>query len=149
MLKSERPELMREKLDSVRPSIVRRFHLHYFETDDDTGIQVKKELKFYIRPGMYADGRIGEIFIDGDKQGGLIKGAMDAMATVMSIALQHGVPLQSLTAKLRGATFGPSGLTGDAEFRRCSSVFDLIAQYLDAKFPNGRLAGVPEPAVEP
>lgn len=137
---------VREKLSSERPGFIRRFHLVYFEKDEETGKDVKKELTFYLQPGMYEDGRLGEIFIVGEKQGDFIRGALDALATMISLGLQHGVPLKTITAKLRGNTFGPSGLTGDQEFRRCTSVFDLIAQYLDAKFPDGVYVGAQEPA---
>lgn len=141
---SERTIPVREKLLSERPGFVRRFHLVYFEDE------VKKELTFYIQPGMYEDGRLGEIFITGSYQNDLIRGALDSMAMMLSLGLQHGVPLQTMTAKLRHNAFGPAGLTGDPEFRRCTSVFDLIAQYLDAKFPGGRyVAGQPETVAEP
>ena len=133
----ERIVPVREKLPDERPSFIRRFHIQYFETDEETGVKTKRDLKFYIQPGMYEDGRLGEVFIKGEKQGGLISGALDAMAMVISIGLQHGVPLQLLTAKLRNNRFGPSGLTGDSEFRSCTSIFDLIAQYLDRTFPDG------------
>jgi ribonucleoside-diphosphate reductase alpha chain len=144
---SEKDIPVREKLSSERPGFTRRFNLVYFE-DNDKGERVKKELTFYIKTGLYDDGRLGEIFITCTYKDDFIRGAMDAMATMVSLGLQHGVPLKTITEKLRHNTFGPSGLTGDQEFRRCTSVFDLIAQYLDAKFPNGKLIGMPE-AAEP
>lgn len=139
----ERSIPVREKLSEERPGFVRRFHLIYFEDD------VKKDLTFYLQPGMYDDGRLGEVFITGERQGDFMRGALDALAVMISISLQHGVPLKTITAKLRGNTFGPSGLTGDPEFRRCTSVFDLIAQYLDATFPDGLYKGVAQPAAAP
>lgn len=135
---------VRDKLPVERAGLVRRFHIVYFEDDEVTGKQVRRDLKFYIQPGLYPDGRLGEILIKGEKQGGMISGALDAMATMISISLQHGVPLASLTCKLRGCMFGPSGLTGDQEFPRCTSMFDLIAQYLDKRFPDGKYVGQKE-----
>jgi ribonucleoside-diphosphate reductase alpha chain len=71
--------------------------------------------------------------------GDLITGALDALAMSMSIGLQHGVPLELFTSKLRGLHgFGPHGFTGDAEYVSCTSLFDLVAQYLTKTFPNGR-----------
>jgi ribonucleoside-diphosphate reductase alpha chain len=140
MSTNERPPV-RESLPVERPSLTKRFNLVYFVDDEMTHERVKQELTFYVQPGMYSDGRIGEVFIRGAKQGGLISGALDAIAMMISIGLQHGIPLQVLTSKLRHHQFGPGGLTGDPEFRTCSSMFDLIAQYLDSRFPGGVYLG--------
>lgn len=128
---------VREKLPGTRPSFVRRFHIRYVE-DDETGKKVAKELKFYLQPGMYDDGRLGELLIRGDKEGGLLSGALNALGTMISLNLQHGVPLKLIIEHLRHQKFGPSGFTGDQEFKSCSSLFDLIAQYLQARFPDGK-----------
>jgi ribonucleoside-diphosphate reductase alpha chain len=47
----------------------------------------------YLTVGLYEDGSPGEIFITIAKQGSTISGLMDLFATVLSLALQHGVPL--------------------------------------------------------
>jgi len=44
----------------------------------------------YLTVGVYEDGSPGEIFITMAKQGSTISGLMDAFATVVSLALQHG-----------------------------------------------------------
>lgn len=97
------------------------------------------ELKLYVIAGMYDDGRLGELFIRAEKMNGFISGILDAMATTISIALQHGVPLKQLTEKYRGARFPPSQSFGmdDKEFKSCTSPMDLIAQWLDKVFPGG------------
>lgn len=137
MSTSERPQPVREALPSERPSFTRRFNLVYFEDDENTGKRAKKELTIYIQPGMYSDGRLGEVFLKGAKQGEMLSGALDVAAMMLSLGLQHGIPLQSLTAKLRNTRSGPGGLTGDKEYHSCTSVWDLIAQYLDRTFPDG------------
>ena len=48
----------------------------------------------YLTVGVYEDGLPGEIFITMAKQGSTISGLMDAFATVVSLALQYGVPLE-------------------------------------------------------
>lgn len=126
---------MLEKLPDDRESRTRKFAIKY--QDDET--KEPRKLKFFIIAGMYADKRIGEVFIRGDKIGGFISGALDALAMTISIGLQHGVPLQAITGKLRYNQFGPSGFTGDTTFRSCTSMFDLVAQWLDYEFPDGRL----------
>lgn len=133
-----------QKMPPERASYTRRFCIRYI--DEVTGERC--ELKFYVTAGAYADGRLGEIFVRGDKVGGFISGALDALAMTMSVGLQHGVPLEILVEKLRHNRFGPSGFTGDSEFPSCTSMFDLIAQWLWKKFPNGKLIE-PEPYVPP
>ena len=63
----------------------------------------------YLTVGVYEDGLPGEIFITMAKQGSTISGLMDAFATVVSLALQHGVPLRVLCEKLSHMRFEPSG----------------------------------------
>ena len=53
----------------------------------------------YLTVGVYEDGLPGEIFITMAKQGSTISGLMDSFATVVSLALQHGVPLEVLCSK--------------------------------------------------
>ena len=43
------------------------------------------------------------------KEGSTISGLMDAFATSVSIALQHGVPLKTLCEKFAHTRFEPSG----------------------------------------
>ena len=53
---------------------------------------------------------------------------------MMSIALQHGAPLATLTSKLRGMQFEPRGMTGDKEFPTAQSVLDLVARWMESKW---------------
>src|SRR5204862_735062 len=54
----------------------------------------------YITAGMYEDGTVGEIFLtDIGKEGSTLRGMMNAFATSISIALQYGVPLETLVRK--------------------------------------------------
>lgn len=84
--------------------------------------------------GLYEDGTPGEVFLYYDKPGGLERGFLDAVALCISLGLQHGVPLGSYTQKLRGMRFGDAGFTGDAEFHSCTSMLDLVAQWLSKRF---------------
>jgi hypothetical protein len=108
------------------------------------------KMKFYVTAGSYADGTLGEIFIRADRAGSFISGALDMTAMVMSIALQHGVPLAAITAKMRHSRFPPYGFTGDPEFHSASSPFDLLAQWLSARFeaaPDDESAAPTPPAI--
>src|SRR5690606_38918505 len=52
--------------------------------------------KVYLRTGEYADGRLGEIFIDMHKEGAAFRSLMNSFAIAVSIGLQYGVPLEEL-----------------------------------------------------
>ena len=67
----------------------------------------------YLTVGVYEGGLPGEIFITMAKQGSTISGLMDGFATVVSLALQHGVPLRVLCEKLSHMRFEPSGWSGN------------------------------------
>ena len=64
----------------------------------------------YITAGMYEDGTIGEIFLtDIGKEGSTLRGMMNSFATSISIALQYGVPLETLVQKFSYMRFEPGG----------------------------------------
>lgn len=88
----------------------------------------------YLHPGMFPDGKLGELFITGNKQGSTIGGLMDGIAILTSLALQYGVPVESIVNKMKGTRFEPAGLTGNKEIPMASSVLDYIFRYLGRKF---------------
>lgn len=150
-----------EKLPEDRASKTRKFSIKYVdeaqapivcEKCEHVNVQAPqmRKLKFYLIAGMYPDGRLGEIFLRGDKIGGFMSGALDAIAMVISIGLQHGVPMTAITSKLRNQRFGPGGLgsTGDATFPSCTSMFDLVAQFLEFQFPDGKLRDATKKIIE-
>ena len=68
----------------------------------------------YITAGMYEDGTVGEIFLtDIGKEGSTLRGMMNAFATSISIALQYGVPLETLVRKFSYMRFDPEGMTDE------------------------------------
>ena len=50
--------------------------------------------KVYLHTGEYDDGKIGEIFIDTNKEGELVKALTNNFAIAISLGLQYGVPLE-------------------------------------------------------
>lgn len=60
----------------------------------------------YLTVGVYDDRLPGEIFVRMAKEGSTISWLMDSMATVVSLALQRGVPLDVLCAKFNGRWTG-------------------------------------------
>jgi len=91
----------------------------------------------YLTVGVYEDGLPGEIFITMAKQGSTISGLMDAFATVVSLALQHGVPLGVLCEKLSHMRFEPSGWSGNPKIGYAKSLMDYIARWLELRFLTG------------
>ncbi len=58
---------------------------------------------------------------------------MDAFATSVSIALQYGVPLQTLVDKFTHTRFEPSGFTNNPEIPIAKSIMDYIFRWLASK----------------
>ena len=68
------------------------------------------------------------------KEGSTISGLVDAFATAVSIALQYGVPLQTLVDKFTHTRFEPSGFTNNPEIPIAKSIMDYIFRWLASKF---------------
>jgi ribonucleoside-diphosphate reductase alpha chain len=111
---------VRRKLPDERQSITHKFSINEFEG--------------YITVGLYEDGQPGEIFLVMAKQGSTISGLMDSLATAISIALQYGVPLQTLVDKFSHTRFEPSGFTKHPEIPIAKSITDYIFRWLASKF---------------
>ncbi|MEX2225648.1 MAG: vitamin B12-dependent ribonucleotide reductase [Dehalococcoidia bacterium] len=92
------------------------------------------EQEGYLTVGLYDEGLPGEIFVNISKEGSTIRGLMDAVAMLTSVALQYGVPLQNLVDKFRGVHFEPAGLTGNARIPVSSSLVDYIFRWLELRF---------------
>src|SRR6201982_3357335 len=101
----------------------------------------------YITVGLYEDGQPGELFITMSKEGSTIGGLMDTVGTLTSIALQYGVPLESLVKKFAYQRFEPSGFTKNPDIRNASSITDYVFRWLGCQFINGyREATSPRPS---
>jgi ribonucleoside-diphosphate reductase alpha chain len=95
------------------------------------------EQEGYVTVGLYDDGTPGEIFVNISKEGSTIRGLMDSVAVLTSVALQYGVPLQNLAEKFRGVHFEPAGLTNDPRIPTASSLVDYIFRWLEVRFLRG------------
>ncbi len=121
----------RRKLPDERRAITHKFSVNGHEG--------------YITVGLYDHGMPGEIFLVMAKEGSTISGLMDSLATSVSIALQYGVPLQTLVDKFSHTRFEPSGFTNNPEIPIAKSVMDYIFRWLASKFlsrEGQRAAGV-------
>jgi ribonucleoside-diphosphate reductase alpha chain len=88
----------------------------------------------YLTVGMYDDGTPGEIFVRMAKQGSVVSGLMDTVATAISVALQYGVPLRVLVDKFSHSRFEPSGFTNNPQIPIAKSIVDYIFRWLGLKF---------------
>ncbi len=81
----------------------------------------------YVRTGNYEDGSLGEIFLDINKEGTLLRSMMNCFAISVSLGLQYGVPLDEFVDVFTFARFEPNGLvTGHDNIKRATSIIDLV-----------------------
>ena len=87
--------------------------------------------KIYLHTGEYDDGKIGEIFIDMNKEGELVKALMNNFAIAVSLGLQYGVPLDEFVDAFIETKFEPSGeIKGNDRILNASSILDYIFREL-------------------
>ncbi len=87
--------------------------------------------KVYLHTGEYDDGKIGEIFIDTNKEGELVKAMMNNFAIAISLGLQYGVPLDEYVDAFIDTKFEPSGnVNGNDRILSASSILDYVFREL-------------------
>jgi ribonucleoside-diphosphate reductase alpha chain len=118
------PRAVRHKLQEERASIT-----HKFKVGDHEG---------YITVGLYPNQKPGELFITMAKEGSTVSGLMDSFALAVSIALQHGVPLELFCEKFAHTRFEPSGWSGNPDIGYAKSIMDYIFRWLQLRFLTGQ-----------
>ncbi len=91
----------------------------------------------YLHVGLFEDGSPGELFITMAKEGSTIGGLMDSIGTLTSMALQYGVPMDTLVRKFAHQRFEPSGLTKNPDIRFAASITDYVFRWLGCQFIPG------------
>ena len=122
-LRNQLDQPVRHRMPDTRNSMTHRFEIAGHEG--------------YITVGLYEDGQPGELFITMSKEGSTIGGLMDTVGTLTSIALQYGVPLESLVKKFAYQRFEPSGFTKNPDIRHATSITDYVFRWLACQFING------------
>ena len=93
------------------------------------------ENKVYLHIGEYEDGKIGEIFIDTNKEGELVKSMMNNFAIAISLGLQYGVPLEEYVDAFIDTKFEPSGkVNGNDRILSATSILDYIFRELAVSY---------------
>ena len=91
--------------------------------------------KVYLHIGEYDDGRVGEIFIDTNKEGELVRSLMNNFAIAISLGLQYGVPLEEYVDAFINTKFEPSGkVKGNDRILSASSILDYLFRELAISF---------------
>jgi ribonucleoside-diphosphate reductase alpha chain len=90
----------------------------------------------YITVGLYEDRTPGELFAVMSKEGSVVSGLIDGFSTMVSLALQYGVPLEVMVRKFTHTRFEPSGFTGNKEIPIAKSVLDYMFRWLDLRFAH-------------
>jgi ribonucleoside-diphosphate reductase alpha chain len=114
---------LRRRLPDTRRSITHKFNIAGHEG--------------YLTVGLYEDGKPGELFITMAKEGSTIGGLMDSIGTAVSVALQYGVPLESLVRKFTHQRFEPAGMTTNRDIPFAKSLVDYIFRWLGMEFIEG------------
>ena len=139
----------RQRLDATRKSVTHKGVI-YCKPPDIVCPHCGKESQhgefetdIYITVGLYPDERPGELFVKLGRYGDTIKGVVDQWATVVSIALQYGVPLDVICSKGMHTRFEPAGMTDTPVYddKGCisgmysaKSIIDYICAWLQREF---------------
>jgi ribonucleoside-diphosphate reductase alpha chain len=140
-LKSSIPESIAKKLSQTSKleqknsnSIKIKNNARFKMPDRRKGYIQKAQIgdhKVYLHTGEYDDGKIGEIFIDTNKEGELVKAMMNNFAIAISLGLQYGVPLEEYVDAFLDTKFEPSGhVAGNDRILSASSILDYVFREL-------------------
>ncbi|MEO1239804.1 MAG: vitamin B12-dependent ribonucleotide reductase, partial [Pseudomonadota bacterium] len=91
--------------------------------------------KVYLRTGEYADGNLGEIFIDMHKEGAGFRAMMNNFAIAVSVGLQYGVPLEEFVDAFTFTKFEPAGMVqGNETIKNATSILDYVFRELAVSY---------------
>ncbi|MCE0484634.1 MAG: vitamin B12-dependent ribonucleotide reductase [Methylacidiphilales bacterium] len=115
---------LRRRMSDTRVSITHKFDIAGHEG--------------YLTVGLFDDNKQpGELFITMAKEGSTIGGLMDTIGTLVSLALQYGVPIEAMVKKFAHSRFEPSGFTRNPDIQIAKSIPDYIFRWMGNQFITG------------
>ena len=109
----------RRKMPGIRSGVTHKF-------------TVGGEHEFYLTSNFYPTGELGEIFIEGGKEGTAFSGMMKQWAIAVSMALQSGISFDDLKSKFVHQRFDPNGIVqSESPIKFCSSIPDYVFRWLE------------------
>jgi len=115
--------MSRHRLDSERSGVTHKVTIN--STD------------IYITVSEYPGGKPGEIFIRVGKAGSELA-IYDTLATMLSIMLQHNIPLEDIIKHLKGQRLEPQGITSNTAIPIAASVPDYLGKWLELRYLKGQ-----------
>ncbi|MTH94774.1 vitamin B12-dependent ribonucleotide reductase, partial [Roseibium sp. RKSG952] len=102
----------------------------------------------FLRTGEYDDGRLGEIFLDMNKEGSALRAFINNFAISVSLGLQYGVPLEEYVDAFTFTKFEPAGMVqGNDAIKNATSILDYVFRELAVSYLGRHdLAHVPPEA---
>jgi ribonucleoside-diphosphate reductase alpha chain len=153
--KTDRPEAVRALAEKVTEKVVYRYLAKRHRLPQRRAGYTQKAIvgghKLYLRTGEYADGSLGEIFVDMHKEGAAFRSLMNCFAIAISLGLQYGVPLEEYVEAFVFTRFEPSGVVdGNDRIKMSTSIIDYVFRELAITYLNKtELAQVTEEDLEP
>jgi ribonucleoside-diphosphate reductase alpha chain len=89
----------------------------------------------FLRTGEYEDGRLGEIFLDMNKEGSSLRAFINNFAISVSLGLQYGVPLEEYVSAFTFTKFEPAGMVqGNDAIKNATSILDYVFRELAVSY---------------
>lgn len=89
----------------------------------------------FLRTGEYDDGRLGEIFLDMNKEGSTLRALINNFAISVSLGLQYGVPLEEYVDAFVFTKFEPAGMVqGNDAIKNATSILDYVFRELAVSY---------------
>ena len=131
---TENKTIIKNSLSKIEQPNLKKNNARFKMPDRRKGYIQKAQIgdhKVYLHTGEYDDGKIGEIFIDTNKEGELVKAMMNNFAIAISLGLQYGVPLDEYVDAFLDTKFEPSGnVVGNDRILSASSILDYVFREL-------------------
>ncbi len=94
--------------------------------------------KGYLTVNYYEDGTPCEVFLTMNKEGSFVSGMCGVFAKFLSLAIQHGIPLEEVSQSFKFTRFEPSGFVDNPKIPSAESVVDYVIKYVEMLYADHR-----------